>query len=69
MDKSSFISEICQLPRTMGKVFTFSMSVYSCDLLPCLQMPYVDISKGKRECNLKNKDLPKILPNTHFEIR
>lgn len=51
------------------KVFTFSMSIRSCDLLPCLQVPYVDLSKGKREYNLKNANLPKTLPKAPFIIK
>ena len=50
------------------KVFTFSMPVKSCDLRPCLRIPYTDVSRGKRGYNLGNKDLKKILPTTPFEI-
>lgn len=66
-------NELCDLmflqhmPNLKG--FTFSMPVRSCDLMPCLQVPYVDFSRGKKEYNLKNKDLPKKLPNVPFEIR
>lgn len=41
------------------KCFTFSMEVMSRDITPCLQVPYAWMEKGKKEYNLKDKDLPK----------
>ena len=51
------------------KFFALSMPVSSCDLTPCLNIPYVDLVKGKRGYNLKNKDLPKKLPVTPFRLK
>jgi hypothetical protein len=41
------------------QTFYFSMQVADGDLSPCLQIPYVDCRKGRKEYNYKNKDLPK----------
>lgn len=45
------------------KYFIFSMQVEDYDLSPCLQIPYVECERGKKEYNYKNKDLPKIRTN------
>ena len=50
------------------KTFCFSMNVVDCDLSPCLQIPYVDLSKGKKAYNFKNTQLPKQLPLEPFKI-
>ena len=47
------------------KVFSFSMNVLDGDLTPCLNVPYVDCAKNRKHYNLKDKDLPKILPKSH----
>lgn len=44
------------------KTFCFSMQIEDCDLTPCLQVPYVASVRNRREYNLKDKDLPKDLP-------
>ena len=41
------------------KYFMFSMRVANNDLSPCMQIPYVNCEKGKKEYNYRNKDLPK----------
>ena len=50
------------------KTFVFSMSVEDGDLKPCLEIPYASCDKIKRHYNLKEKDLPKNLSGTPFEI-
>ena len=50
------------------KTFVFSMSVEDGDLKPCLEIPYTSCDKIKRHYNLKEKDLPKNLSGTPFEI-
>ena len=44
------------------KVFIFSVEVADGDITPCLGLPYAAMEKGKKNYNLKNKDLPKSLP-------
>ncbi len=51
------------------KTFSFSMSVADCDLQPCMNVPYVYLAKGKKQYNLKDKDLPKIIPEQGFELQ
>lgn len=41
------------------QMFIFSMAVESGDISPCLDVPYVDMLKGHKEYNLKNRELPK----------
>lgn len=50
------------------KTFTFSMNVMDCDLNPCLDIPFVSLEKNKKEYNLKDKDLPKQLPQDAFKL-
>ena len=50
------------------KTFVFSMSVEDGDLTPCLEIPYASCDKIKRHYNLKEKDLPKNLSGTPFEL-
>lgn len=41
------------------KTFRLSMNVLNGDLTPCLNVPYVDLEKGRKHYNLKVADLPK----------
>ena len=50
------------------KTFCFSMNVLDCDLSPCMQVPYVNVSKWRKSYNIKNRQLPKQLPQKPFEI-
>lgn len=50
------------------KTFSFSMCVADCDLSPCLNIPYVYSDRNKKQYNLKNKDLPKQIPEQAFEL-
>lgn len=50
----NFLKEMKKL-----KAFVFSFDVASCDLSPCLSVPYVYSEKNKKKYNLKDKDLPK----------
>ena len=50
------------------KTFVFSMTVENGDLTPCLEIPYVSCNKIKRHYNLKEKDLPKNLDRTPFQL-
>ena len=50
------------------KTFVLSMTVEDGDLTPCLEIPYASCDKIKRHYNLKEKDLPKNLSKTTFEI-
>ncbi|MBE6749388.1 MAG: leucine-rich repeat domain-containing protein [Ruminococcaceae bacterium] len=59
----SFLSNMYNL-----KTFTFSMDVLNNDLNPCLNVPYVNLIKGKKEYNLKDKDLPKQRPTKPFAL-
>ena len=59
----SFLSNMNNL-----KTFTFSMNVLSNDLNPCLNVPYVYLIKGKKEYNLKDKDLQKQRPTKPFAL-
>lgn len=43
------------------RTFAFSMDVASFDLTPCLQIPYVYSMNNKKQYNLKNCELPKII--------
>ncbi|MBQ9148806.1 MAG: leucine-rich repeat domain-containing protein [Oscillospiraceae bacterium] len=56
-----------QMPKL--KTFVFSMRVADNDLTPCLRLPYASVSKGKREYNLKDRDLPKKGPMEPFTLR
>lgn len=40
------------------KTFSFSVTVKSNDITPCLQVPYVWMKRGRREYNLRPKDMP-----------
>jgi hypothetical protein len=51
------------------KTFTFSMNVLSNDLSLCLNIPYVNMTKGKKAYNLKDKDLPKQKPLQSFSLK
>lgn len=51
------------------KTLRFSMNIVDCDLTPCLQIPYVDFSKGRKGYNLKNSQLPKKLPTEPFLLK
>lgn len=51
------------------KVFTFSMTVESGDLSPCLRLAYASCLRGKRHYNLKDSDLPKILDVSGFQLK
>lgn len=50
------------------KTFCFSMNVLDFDLTPCLQIPYVDLAKGKKLYNFMNAQLPKKLPTKPFSL-
>lgn len=50
------------------RVFTFSMDICSCDLTPCLAVAYAECMKGRRQYNLKNKDLPKNKLRIPFQL-
>ncbi|MBE5888095.1 MAG: leucine-rich repeat domain-containing protein [Lachnospiraceae bacterium] len=51
------------------KTFVFSMSVQDYDLSPCLQIPYASTYHNRKQYNLKDKDLPKILPTEPFKLQ
>ena len=51
------------------KVFTFSMEIASCDLTPCLDIPYVWVAKGKKYYNLKDKDMSHEMPGEGFKLK
>ncbi len=57
---------LCSMKKL--KTFCFSMNVLDFDLSPCLQIPYVDMAKGKKLYNLKNAQLPKNLPTKPFSL-
>lgn len=59
----SFLNKMKKL-----KTFTFSMSIQDCDLSPCLQIPYASTFHNRKQYNLKDKDLPKILPSEPFKL-
>lgn len=63
LDNLDFLKNMKRL-----KTFSFSMSVANNDLTPCLRIPYVDVIRGKKEYNLKNRDLPKKTPAIPFKI-
>lgn len=59
----SFLKEMKQL-----KTFVFSFQITDNDLTPCLSVPYVHSERNKKQYNLKNRDLPKRLPEKKFEL-
>ena len=58
-----FLNEMPKL-----KVFNFTMTVADGDLSPCLSLPYATFSGGKRNYNLKDRDLPKNADVSGFSL-
>lgn len=56
LDNLNFLKKMKKL-----KTLSLSMRVADNDLTPCLDIPHVDLYKGYKGYNLKNKDLPKII--------
>lgn len=50
------------------KVFVFSIKVVNGDLSPCMQIPYVSVTKGKKNYNMRDSSLPKQLPTEDFTL-
>ena len=56
-----------QMPKL--KTFVWSMPVADCDLTPCLKLPYASYTRGKRGYNIKDRDLPHMLPTEPFTLK
>lgn len=62
LDGSNTLPNLAFLQKMRAlKVFTFTMKVEDGDLSNCMEIPYVSC-KNRKHYNLKDKDLPKSLP-------
>lgn len=50
------------------KILNFTMAIADGDLTPCLTLPYATFSRGKKNYNLKDKDLPKNRDTEGFRL-